>query len=122
MTQQLAKKGVDLRMAQNHMGHIVLTSHLLPLLRKTASQGNTVRIVNLASNAHESASKDTKSESIEESKKGYGPMAQYGRSKLAAILYSRYLAHHLTSTHPNMLANATHPSIVETRRSSEHIK
>ena len=60
MTQQLAKKGVDLHMAQNHMVHVVLTSHLLPLLKKTASWGNTVRIVNLASNAHESAPKDTK--------------------------------------------------------------
>jgi NAD(P)-dependent dehydrogenase (short-subunit alcohol dehydrogenase family) len=89
------------------MGHVVLTGQLLPLLKKTASQGNTVRIVNLASNAHESASKDTKFESIEESNKGYGPMAQYGRSKLAAILYSGYLARHLTSTHPNILANAT---------------
>jgi len=77
MTQQLARKGVDLHIAQNHMGHVVLTSHLLPLLKKTASQGNTVRIVNFASNAHESAPKDTKFESIEESNKGYWPMAQY---------------------------------------------
>ena len=89
------------------MGHVVLTGHLLPLLKKTASQGNTVRIVNLALNAHESASKDTKLESTEEPNKGHGPTAQYGRSKLAAILYSGYLACHLTSTHTNILANAT---------------
>lgn len=38
MTQQLAKGEVDLHMAQNHMGHVVLTSHLLPLLKKTASR------------------------------------------------------------------------------------
>lgn len=43
-------------------------------------------------------------------------MAQYGRSKLAAILYLRYLARHLTSTHPNILVNATHPGIVEMRQ------
>lgn len=35
------------------MGHVILTSHLLPLLKRTADAGNTVRIVNLASNAHE---------------------------------------------------------------------
>ena len=78
------------------MGHAVLTNHLLPLLKKTASQGNTVRIVNLDSSADESAPKDTKFESIEKSNKDCGPMAQYGRSKLAAIPYSRYLARHLT--------------------------
>ncbi|OCL06674.1 NAD(P)-binding protein [Glonium stellatum] len=122
MTFQLAKNGIDLHMAQNHMGHVVLTSHLLPLMKKTASQGNTVRIVNLASNIHQNAPKDTKFESVEELNTDYGPNGQYGRSKLAAILYSRYLARHLTSTHPNILANATHPGIVETRQSSEHIK
>lgn len=91
----------------NHMGHIVLTGHLLPLLKKIASQENTVRIVNLALNAHESAPKDTKLESTEEPNKAHGLTAQYGRSKLAAILYSGCLARHLTSTHPNILANAT---------------
>ena len=49
-------------------------------------------------------------------------MAQYGRSKLAAVPYSRYLARHLTPTHPNILANATHPGIVETGQNSEYVK
>ena len=50
MTQQFAPtNGIDLHMASNHIGHVVLTSHLLPLLKKTASDGNTVRIVNMAS-------------------------------------------------------------------------
>ena len=107
-TQQLANGEVDLHMAQNHMGHVVLTSHLLPLLKKTASR-------KYCSNRKprferpRSAPKDTKFESIEQLNMDYGPMAQCGRSKLAAILYSRYLARHLTSTRPNILANATHP-------------
>ena len=50
MTQQFAPtNGIDLHMASNHIGHVVLTSHLLPLLKKTASDGNKVRIVNMAS-------------------------------------------------------------------------
>ncbi|KAF2811975.1 NAD(P)-binding protein [Mytilinidion resinicola] len=121
MTAQLAKNGIDQHMAQNHIGHVVLTSHLLPLLKKTAEQGNTVRIVNLASNTHESAPKETKFESVEELNKDYGAMAQYGRSKLCSILYATYLTRHLTSAHPGILANATHPGVVETRQSSEHI-
>jgi NAD(P)-dependent dehydrogenase (short-subunit alcohol dehydrogenase family) len=122
MSMQLASSnGVDLHMAGNHIGHVVLTSHLLPILEKTADAGNKVRIVNLSSNAHSSIPKDLKFESLEELNTDYGPMQQYGRSKLAAILYSRYLARHLTSEHPNILANATHPGFVETRQSSEHI-
>jgi len=122
MTYQLApSNGIDLHMALNHMGHVVLTSHLLPLMKKTAEKGNTVRIGNMASNAHQGAPKDTKFENVDELNHDLGPNGLYGRSKLAAILYSRYLARHLTSAHPNILVNAAHPGVVKTRQSEELI-
>jgi NAD(P)-dependent dehydrogenase (short-subunit alcohol dehydrogenase family) len=122
MTYQLSKhNGIDLHMATNHMGHVVLTSHLLPLLKSTAEKGDKVRIVQLGSNLHENAPKETKFESIDELNTDYGPQPQYGRSKLAAILYARYLDRHLHASHPNILSNATHPGIVETRQSTQHI-
>lgn len=122
MTQQFApSNGIDLHMASNHMGHVVLTSHLLPLLKKTAEAGNTVRIVNLASNMHQNAPKETAFASVDELQKDYGPVGQYGRTKLATLLYSKYLARHLTATHPNILANATHPGVVDTAQTNEHV-
>lgn len=121
MTQVFDKQGVDMHMSSNHIGHVVLTSHLLPTLKETAKKGDKVRIVNLGSNAHENAPKDTKFESVEELNQDLGPMGQYGRSKLAAILYSKYLNRHLTSQFPSILANATHPGFVDTRQSSELI-
>jgi NAD(P)-dependent dehydrogenase (short-subunit alcohol dehydrogenase family) len=119
MTFQLAN-GIDRHLALNHMGHVVLTSHLLPLLKKTAADGSTVRIVNQASNAHESTPSDTKFEP-EELTKDLGPMPTYGRSKLAGILYAKYLNRHLTSAHPNILANASHPGVVDTKMSRDDI-
>jgi NAD(P)-dependent dehydrogenase (short-subunit alcohol dehydrogenase family) len=121
MTYQLSQNGVDLHMAINHMGHVVLTSHLLPLIKKTAEKGDKVRIVQLGSNVHEQAPKDLKFANLDELNTDYGPQVQYGRSKLAAILYARYLARHLTSQHPNILSNAVHPGIVKTRQSQELI-
>lgn len=121
MTAQVTDYGVDRHMALNHMGHVILTSHLLPLLKKTASAGNTVRIVNQASNAHAAASSSTKFASIEEINQDLGANGQYGRSKLANILYSRWLNKHLTSSHPKILANATHPGFVATKMSREDI-
>lgn len=118
MTYQLSKAGVDLHMATNHMGHVVLTSHLLPLLKSTAEKGNTVRLVQLASNAHQGAPKDTKFESLDELNQDLGPNAQYGRTKLASILYAKYLDRHLHSQYPNILSNATHPGVVETKQSA----
>lgn len=121
MTYQLTDYGVDRHMALNHMGHVILTSHLLPLLKKTAENGNTVRIVNQASNAHQGAPKDTKFASLDELNQDLGPNGQYGRSKLAGILYAKYLNKHLTSKYPNILANATHPGFVDTKMSVKDI-
>lgn len=109
-------------MAMNHMSHVIITSHLLPILKKTASSSNTVRIVNQAANAHQLCPSDTKFASLDELNTDLGATAQYGRSKLANILYSRYLARHLTSaSNPHILANATHPGFVDTKMSSEDI-
>ncbi|RMZ72807.1 retinol dehydrogenase 12 [Pyrenophora seminiperda CCB06] len=123
MTYQLAPtNGVDLHMALNHMGHVVLTSHLLPLLKRTSEKGqDKVRIVHLGSNAHENAPKDTDFSSLASLNQDLGPTTLYGRSKLAVILYAKYLARHLHTSHPNILSNATHPGVVETRQSTEHI-
>ncbi|KAI8315317.1 putative oxidoreductase bli-4 [Colletotrichum sp. SAR11_59] len=122
MSAELTDYGVDRHMALNHMGHVVLTSHLLPLIKETAEKGNVVRIVNQASNAHQAAPSDVKFESLEELNKDLGPNGQYGRSKLANILYARYFARNVTQNgHPNVLMNATHPGFVSTKMSKEDI-
>jgi NAD(P)-dependent dehydrogenase (short-subunit alcohol dehydrogenase family) len=122
MTYQLTEDtGVDRHMALNHFGHVILTSHLLPVLKSTASKGDTVRIALQSSNAHQGAPSDTKFASLSELNRDLGANPQYGRSKLANILYARYLARHLTKSHPNILANASHPGFVETKMSVDDI-
>lgn len=122
MTYQLTDYGVDRHMAVNHMGHVVLTSHLLPLMKKTAKEGNIVRIVNQASNAHQQAPSDTRFETLEELNQDLGPNQQYARSKLAVMLYSRYFTNKVTKAgHPNILMNSTHPGFVSTKMSKQDI-
>ena len=121
MTYQLTDYGVDRHMAVSHVGHVTLCSHLLPLLKSTASKGGKVRVTAQGSNAHKMAPKDTKFADLNELNQDLGPNPQYGRSKLASILYMRYLSRRLTSSHSNILCNATHPGIVETKMSSEDI-
>jgi NAD(P)-dependent dehydrogenase (short-subunit alcohol dehydrogenase family) len=89
MTHQLTDYGIDLHMAINHIGHVTLTSHLLPLLKDTSSK-DTVRIQVQSSNAHQSAPSDVKFASIDELNTDLGANGQYGRSKLAQLLYARY--------------------------------
>ncbi|OTB00408.1 hypothetical protein M426DRAFT_15546 [Hypoxylon sp. CI-4A] len=122
MTYQLTDYGVDRHMAVNHMGHVVLTSHLLPLMKRTAEKGDTVRISNQSSNAHHATPNDTKFESLEELNRDLGPNGQYGRSKLASILYSRYFTRKVTNDgHPGVLMNATHPGFVSSKMSKQDI-
>ncbi|TGJ80371.1 hypothetical protein E0Z10_g8390 [Xylaria hypoxylon] len=122
MTYQLTEYGVDRHMAVNHIGHVVLTSQLLPLMKETAKKGNIVRIVNQASNVHQQAPNDTKFESLDELNQDLGPNTQYGRSKLANILYSRHFVRMVTKAgHPNILMNSTHPGFVSTKMSKEDI-
>ncbi|KAF8594623.1 NAD(P)-binding protein [Ceratobasidium sp. AG-I] len=122
MSVQQNKYGIDLNMAVNHFGAVVLTSTLLPVLKKTAEDpSNFVHIVTAGSNLHEQSPKETSFADVAELNKDYGPNAQYGRSKLAAILYARYLARHLSPNHPRVLANAFHPGVVDTRQSNTHI-
>ncbi|KAH8785918.1 retinol dehydrogenase 12 [Diaporthe sp. PMI_573] len=102
MTAQIIPYGVDEHMAINHFGHVILTSSLLPVMEETAKSGHIVRIVNLGSNEHQAAPKDTR----------------YGRSKLGAILHARYLATHVTAEHPRILANSVHPGFVDTKAST----
>lgn len=120
MTYQLTEDGLDRHMQVNHIGHVTLCSHLMPLLKKTAEKG-TVRIQAQSSNAHQGTPSDCKFASIDEMNQDLGPNGQYGRSKLAQALYMRYLAAHLSDSHPNILANATHPGFVETKMSQEDI-
>jgi len=118
LTPQKTDYGVDRHMAVNHVGHVVLTTHLLPLLFETARDGTTVRISQQASNAHQGAPKDTQFASLDEINSDAGPNGQYGRSKLANILFARYIDRTVTKNgHPNVLMNATHPGVVSTKQS-----
>lgn len=122
MTYQLTDYGVDRHMAVNHIGHVVLTTHLLPLMKRTATCGSIVRIVNMSSNLHESVPSDLKFKSLDDLNQDMGAKYQYGRSKLAAILYARYFNRKVTAVgHPNILMNATHPGIVSTKQSTNDI-
>lgn len=123
MSRQLsASNAIDLHMPTNHFGHVVLVSHLVPLLKKTAESGRRVRIVNVVSKLHAAAPSDVAFASVHELQKSYGPTAQYARSKLAEFLYTKYLARNLTPQHPNILVNTSYPGIVDTAQTNDHIR
>lgn len=101
---ELSEDGIEKTMAVNHFGYFATTYHLLPLL----SEGS--RIVNVSSKAHYGGKINL--DTINE-EKGYFVFKQYEISKLANVLFTKYLASKLADK--GITVNCLHPGVVKTK-------
>lgn len=125
---QLSKDGFEPILATNHLGHFLLTELLMDKLKETADalKSNkskagdltSVRIVNVASRAHQFIAKpaDFKLDDWKESKKGVSAMGNYGRSKMANCLHAKQLARRLKKDEwdDRVKVYSLHPGVVAT--------
>lgn len=98
--------GFEQTLAVNHFAPFLLTGLLLPRLRATPG----ARIVNVASGAHAFV-KDMGFDDMQATG-SYKTFREYGRSKLANILFTRRLARLLQGCDPTV--NCLHPGAVAT--------
>jgi NAD(P)-dependent dehydrogenase (short-subunit alcohol dehydrogenase family) len=105
MTKQISAQGFEQQFGVNHLGHFLLTNLLLDQV-KAAEQG---RIVIVSSIMHWLGRINTGSFRGE---KFYNPVAAYGQSKLANVLFMMELARRLEPT--GIRVNALHPGGVDT--------
>ena len=103
--------GFEETLAVNHFAPFLLTGMLLPALQ----QAPTARIVNVASDAH-SFVKNMGFDDLQ-AHNGYKTFREYGRSKLANILFTRSLAVRLPET---ITVNCLHPGAVATSLGSQN--
>ncbi|MDF1764703.1 MAG: SDR family NAD(P)-dependent oxidoreductase [Oleibacter sp.] len=112
--------GHELMFASTHLGHFLMTHELMPLMRETmkkASSSNPypVRIVVTSSVAHQFASFGNFFKTLENPIKNNTflliPFINYGRSKLANLLFVRGLASRLKDE--AILVNGFHPGGVK---------
>jgi NAD(P)-dependent dehydrogenase (short-subunit alcohol dehydrogenase family) len=102
--------GYEMSFALNHLNYFLLTHLLLDRLKETAAQHGEARIVNVASDAHESVS-TIKFDDIQH-KKSYTGWMVYSETKLMNILFTHELARRLKGT--KVTANVLHPGLVKT--------
>lgn len=110
-------QGYELQFGTNHVGHALLTKLLLPKLKQTSSQHPDVdvRIVNVASGAHNLAPKDGYPFAALKGDLGdYNTITRYGISKLANVHFTQELAKH----NPEIKCVSIHPGAVNTNLSS----
>ncbi len=104
--------GFEETLAVNHFAPFLLTGLLLPLLQNAPG----ARIVNVASDAHAFV----KSMNFDDMQatKSYKTFREYGRSKLANILFTRRLARMLKGQ--DITVNSLHPGAVATSLGSQN--
>lgn len=99
--------GFELQLGTNHLGHFALTARLLPLLR----EGRNARVVSLSSVAARSGAIDFDDL---QSRRRYVPMAAYGQSKLACLLFAFELQRRSVREGWGIQSIAAHPGISRT--------
>ncbi|MCW2791362.1 MAG: dhbA [Nocardioides sp.] len=100
----LTADGLELQMATNHFGHFALANLLLPRLGD--------RVVVVSSQAHRTGDLDVRDLAWE--RRRYRPMAAYGASKLANLLFMTELQRRLTAAGSTLRANGAHPGSTAT--------
>ncbi|KAK8052501.1 hypothetical protein PG993_003886 [Apiospora rasikravindrae] len=140
MTRRLTAEGIELQFGANHIGHFLFTKQLMPLLEAAARDkpAGATRIVNLSSQGHRCSpvrfhdinieGKEVPEEEkqpsympptfIRANADGYIPIAAYGQSKTANILFTVSLQQRLKSR--GIAAFAVHPGAIDTNLGREH--
>ena len=94
--------GFELQFGTNHLGHFALTARLLPLLRAAASP----RVTTVSSGMHRIGRIHFDDLQFA---KGYRPIAAYGQSKLANLMFTFELQRKSDANGWGLMSNAAHP-------------
>lgn len=100
--------GFELQVGTNHLGHFAFTAHLLPHLEKARHP----RVVTVSSIAHTMGRLDLGN--MHGEGKRYDKWGQYGRSKLANLMFALELDRRLKSNGSHVVSLASHPGYAST--------
>jgi NAD(P)-dependent dehydrogenase (short-subunit alcohol dehydrogenase family) len=107
LTRKTSPDGFEIQLATNHLGHFLLTSLLLPSLRRAPAP----RVVTIASIAHRRGKMNF--EDLQ-SERSYSPFASYAQTKLANLLFAFELQRRADKAGVKLLSVAAHPGVAMT--------
>ncbi|MCE9573416.1 MAG: SDR family NAD(P)-dependent oxidoreductase [Deltaproteobacteria bacterium] len=97
------RQGFELQLGTNHLGHVALTAHLLPLLDRTPG----ARIVVVSSTAQNMGRIDL--DDLNWDRRSYSAFRAYGQSKLANMMFALELQRRLAAAGSAVRVTAAHP-------------
>ncbi|CAG2173219.1 unnamed protein product [Oppiella nova] len=99
--------GFEMQFGTNHLGHFLLTLHLIPLMKSPTK----ARIINLSSVFHTIG--EINFQNINLRNGAYNPYQAYANSKLCNVIFTKQLATRLQGT--GITAYCLHPGVVKTQ-------
>lgn len=108
---EVTKDGFEMSLAANHLGHFLLTHHLMPLLLTSKNP----KVINVSSEAHRAAKVDFNDLNYEHKK--FSSFLSYANVKLFNILFTKSLSEKFGDK--GMQAFALHPGVVKTNFGKE---
>jgi len=105
------KDGFEMQIGTNHFGHFVLSTELLPALKRAYKEtGRNSRVVNVSSCAH--AHSDIDYDDYNFKTREYNEWVSYGQSKTANVLFSVALTERFAKE--GVYSNAVMPGVIMT--------
>jgi NAD(P)-dependent dehydrogenase (short-subunit alcohol dehydrogenase family) len=115
-------EGLEMQFGTNHIGHFLLTTELLDLIKSSGVPEYPARIINLSSVGqyyfappHGMRLDDLGAE------KHYDQWERYGSSKLANILFTKHLQALFAAENANVVAVSVHPGVIGETNLSRHL-
>jgi NAD(P)-dependent dehydrogenase (short-subunit alcohol dehydrogenase family) len=108
---EVTKDGFETGLSTNHLGHFLLTHHLMPILLNS----NGAKVINVSSEGHRAAKVDF--DDLNYEKKKFSSFVSYANVKLFNILFTKSLADKYGEKGLN--AYALHPGVVKTNFGKE---
>lgn len=106
---KVSEDGYEMMFAVNHLGHFLLTNLLLERLAASAPS----RVITVASSGHHMAGDGLALDDPAAEHRSFRATKEYGRSKLANVLFTRELARRTSES--GIQVFAVHPGTVRTR-------
>lgn len=115
-------EGLEMQFGTNHIGHFLLTTELLDLIKASGTVEQPARIVNLSSvgQYYFAPSMGMRLDDLG-AEKGYDQWERYGSSKLANILFTKQLHAQFAAEKAPVVAVSVHPGVIGETNLTRHL-
>lgn len=118
----LTAEGLEMQFGTNHIGHFLLTTLLLEVIKSSGTTAEPARIVNLSSigQFYFAPTEGIRLDDLQ-GEESYDTWERYGSSKLAIILFTKQLSKILAEQNAPVVVVSVHPGVISETGLTRHL-